>query len=164
MTKDKILSAEEFLWKFIMTKTGTPETDMASIEDMSKTPEFSKLVGMLNDYADQFHPPTMTEEELRKEAEREYPYYPNQKNIASEDTFTHNEITILERQAHIKARKMGAIKMDRETAETIWNKAVDSCVLHCSSSFNTFDQSPQHEHNFSEIEIEKQSFLKSINQ
>ena len=104
MTKDKILSAEEFLWKFIMTTTGDPETDMPSIEYMIQIPGFSKMVEMLKDYTSQFQPPTMTEDDLRKEAEREYPKFP----------FWDDDLGGFQkklREAHITARKMGAIQL-----------------------------------------------------
>ena len=54
------------------------------------------LVKAMKEYANQLKPPTMTEEELRKEAEREYPY-PN--------GGSYRTIMVL-RETHIKARKM----------------------------------------------------------
>lgn len=101
MTKDKILSAEEFLWKVIMTQTGTPETDMASIEDMSKIPEFSRTVGMLNDYAAQFHPPTMTDDETQEDInilleaffEHYTPVYKKEASFIIKELLNHFSIT-----------------------------------------------------------------------
>jgi len=131
-----------------MTQTGTPETDMASIEDMSKMPEFSRMVGMLNDYAAQFHPPTMTEEELMDEAEIEYPKFP----------FWDNDLGGFQkklREAHIKARKMGATKMDRETVEKIWDAGYDYRTSLLPEVIKDFGENSA---------PDKETFLKSINQ
>ena len=48
--QNKEISAEQFLWNFIMTKTGIPETDILSIEELRKESSFSKMVEMLIEY------------------------------------------------------------------------------------------------------------------
>ena len=103
MTKDKILSAEEILNKYSLDYH---DGRTYSIED---------TIDAMEEYAAQFHPPAMTEEELRDEAEKLYP----------DSKVSAGYYVRLQREAHIKARKMGATKMDRETAEKIWDACFD---------------------------------------
>ena len=97
MTKDKILSAEEAI-KILENHNKWRRSGDGDMIDPAKLGEAIDII------VAQFHPPTMTEEELRDEAEKLY----------LDSKVSAGYYVRLQREAHIKARKMGAIKMDRE--------------------------------------------------
>ena len=143
MTKDKILSAEEMIDAILLLAQSIFHQEYNGYSNKAA----QKIFNFCKELKQQFHPPTMTEDELKKEAEELYPY-------SMSESVAYDLIQQAAREAHIKARKMGAIKMDRETAEMIWDAGYDYRTSLLPEVIKDFGENSA---------TDKETFLKSIN-